>query len=469
MGIGTRMRPGPDPNSRGILARNLSFSVLSRLAQIGVSFFTVGLGVQAIGLDEWWIVATSLSVLSLVLVIQSGAVVALSRLLIENQKQSAKAADLYTTARRGLLGIGVFFLAGSALFAAFSSSPLRAELLVSMAGLIFTLLAIPKYAALYAMDRLDLHFKALIVASLCKVVAVVALYAADSLGVFLYCAVLAAEQLLIYAIVSARFSSLADPQKTLRSDGRFRGVYFREIFSLNAWLSLNSLSYALIITAPQVLLHGAVGPRSLSLYGVFLQLNNFTRGFFISFNASLGTRSSLHFDNQSRAFQALAWKGSLTLALASVLGFVAFLAVGQPLLAVWLGVSFDDLEFLLLSALFMSILYAASSLMLANLSVSVKRVRAPALAGLAVSVIGVFILLILKAWGVGELRHYVAQIVVCQVLYTLIKNLVMLSQLHDHLAPRELLGQAAISGLVLTSMLIAMLVRFPAEIQELWF
>ena len=463
------MTSGRAPTSRGILARNLSFSVLSRLVQIGVSFFTVGLGVQAIGLDEWWIVATALSVLSLVLVIQTGAVVALSRLLIEYKERSAMMADLYTTARHTMLAIGAICLAGGVLFAMFSQSPVRDELLVSTAGLIFTLLAIPKYAALYAMDRLDLHFKALIAASLCKVLVMASLYATGHLGEFLYCTVLAAEQFLIYAIVSGRFSTLADPRHTLRSDGRFRGFHLREIFSLNGWLSLNSLSYALIITAPQVLLHGAIGVRSLSLYGVFLQLNNFTRGFFVSFNAPLGTRSSLHFDSGSTAFQTLAWKGSLTLALASLGGFGLFLLVGQPLMTLWLGVTFSEQDFFLLAALFMSILYSASSLMLANLSVSVKRVRSPALAGLAVAVLGALALLTMKALGVAELRYYVLQIVVCQVLYTAAKNLIMLHELRDHLSARERVGQAAISGLVLVVMLIGMLVRFLPGLREFWF
>ena len=463
------MTSGRAPTPRGILARNLSFSVLSRLVQIGVSFFTVGLGVQAIGLDEWWIVATSLSVLSLVLVIQTGAVVALSRLLIEYKSRSAMSADLYTTARCTMLGIGALCLAGGVLFAVFSRSPVRDELLVSTAGLIFTLLAIPKYAALYAMDRLDLHFKALIAASLCKVVVMAGLYATGHLGEFLYCAVLAAEQLLIYVLVSARFSTLADPRHTLRSAGRFRGVHFREIFSLNGWLSLNSLSYALIITAPQVLLHGAIGARSLSLYGVFLQLNNFTRGFFVSFNASLGTRSSLHFDSGSTAFQALAWKGSLVLALASLGGFSMFLLIGQPLMTLWLGVTFEDRDFFLLAALFMSILYSASSLMLANLSVSVKRVRSPAVVGLAVAALGTLALLAMKASGVGELRYYVLQIVVCQLLYTLAKNLIMLHELRDHLSARQRIGQATLSGLVLAVMLAGLLARFFPGTSEFGF
>jgi hypothetical protein len=67
--------------------KNLSFGLLSRLIQIIVSFFTIGMAMKAIGLDAWWIVATALSVITLLLMVQAASTAGLSRLLIEYQNR----------------------------------------------------------------------------------------------------------------------------------------------------------------------------------------------------------------------------------------------------------------------------------------------------------------------------------------------------------------------------------------------
>ena len=128
--------------------RNLSFGLLSRLIQIIVSFFTIGMAMKAIGLDAWWIVATALSVITLLLMVQAASTAGLSRLLIEYQDDAASFSALYVTALTAFLGLGLVAFALGGLFFLYSTTPIRDELLVSLGGLIFTLIAIPKYAAL---------------------------------------------------------------------------------------------------------------------------------------------------------------------------------------------------------------------------------------------------------------------------------------------------------------------------------
>ena len=220
-----------------MMLRNLSFGLLSRLIQIIVSFFTIGMAMKAIGLDAWWIVATALSVITLLLMVQAASTAGLSRLLIEYQDDAASFSALYVTALTAFLGMGLVAFALGGLFFLYGGSPIGDELLVSLGGLIFTLIAIPKYAALYAGDRLDLHFKAMIVTALGKVVAIYLLYAGDLLGTFTFCAVLALEQMMTYLLVSMQFTRVVDADKRARAGRWFYPEAFRRAFAFNAWIS----------------------------------------------------------------------------------------------------------------------------------------------------------------------------------------------------------------------------------------
>jgi len=432
--------------------RNLSFGLLSRLIQIVVSFFTIGMAMKAIGLDAWWIVATALSVITLLLMVQAASTAGLSRLLIEYQNNPASFGALYVTAITAFLCMGLVAFALGGLFFLLSSSPIRDELLVSLGGLIFTLTAIPKYAALYAADRLDLQFKILIVTALGKVTLISLLYAGDMLGTFTFCTVLAFEQMMIYLLVSIQFTRVVEAEKRPHAGRWFYVEEFRKAFSFNAWISVNSLSQSLIITAPQILLHGAVGSRSLSLYGVFLQLHNFSRGFVVSLNASVVTRSSLDYDDNPVAYHRMLSKSAVGLAAFSVAGFLAFLAVGDSALQLWLGLNFDEQTLFLLSMLLMTTLYASLSLVFGNLSVTSKRVKPPALAGLIVAVAAVVVLIFMEEQGVETLRHYACGVAIFQVVYVMTKNIVTLHVLGPILSVAEKMKQLGINILALSVM-----------------
>lgn len=440
--------------------RNLSFGLLSRLIQIVVSFFTIGMAMKAIGLEAWWIVATALSVITLLLMVQAASTAGLSRLLIEYQNNAASFGALYVTAQTAFLCMGVVAFALGGLFFLFSSSPIRHELLVSLGGLIFTLIAIPKYAALYAGDRLDLHFKALIITALGKVGVISLLYSAEVLGTFTFCAVLAFEQMMIYLLVSFQFSRVVEAAKQPHPGRWFYPEEFRKAFAFNAWISINSLSQSLIITAPQILLHGAVGSRSLSLYGVFLQLHNFTRGFMVSLNASLVTRSSLDYDGDQAAFHRMLSKSAAGLAVISVMGFWTFLAVGDHALYLWLGIDFSEANLFLMSMLLMTTLYASLSFVFGNLSVTSKRVKSPALVGLLIALAAVLVLVVMEESGVETLRHYAYGVASFQVIYVMTKNIVTLYAMGPILSMAEKVKQLGINTLALLFMFAGLGWRF---------
>ncbi|MFT6599992.1 MAG: O-antigen/teichoic acid export membrane protein [Alloalcanivorax sp.] len=440
--------------------KNLSFGLLSRLIQIIVSFFTIGMAMKAIGLDAWWIVATALSVITLLLMVQAASTAGLSRLLIEYQNQPSSFGALYVTALTAFLCMGLVAFALGGLFFLYSSSPIGDELLVSLGGLIFTLIAIPKYAALYAADRLDLQFKILIATALGKLALISLLFAGEHLGTFTFCTVLAFEQMMIYLLVSLQFNRIVGEEK-LPSTGRWFYVdEFRKAFSFNAWISVNSLSQSLIITAPQILLHGAVGSRSLSVYGVFLQLHNFSRGFVVSLNASVVTRSSLDYDDDPEAYHRMLGKSAVGLAAFSVAGFLAFLAAGDQALHLWLGIDFDEPTLFLLSLLLMTSLYASLSLVFGNLSVTSKRVKPPALAGFLIAVIAVAALIFLEEQGVQSLSHYAYGVALFQVIYVMTKNIVTLYALGPILSLTEKYKQLGINALALAVMAVFLAWRF---------
>ena len=440
--------------------RNLSFGLLSRLIQIIVSFFTIGMAMKAIGLDAWWIVATALSVITLLLMVQAASTAGLSRLLIEYQDDAASFSALYVTALTAFLGLGLVAFALGGLFFLYSTTPIRDELLVSLGGLIFTLIAIPKYAALYAGDRLDLHFKVMITTALLKVLVIYLLYAGDLLGTFTFCAVLALEQMMIYLLVSVQFTRVVEADKRRRAGRWFHPEAFRKAFAFNAWISVNSLSQSLIITAPQILLHGALGSRSLSLYGVFLQLHNFTRGFMVSLNASLVTRSSLDYDGDTDAFHRMLGKSAAGLAVISVVGFWMFLAVGDQALHLWLGIDFSEKHLFLMSMLLMTTLYASLSFVFGNLSVTSKRVKPPALTGLLIAVLAVITLIVMEETGVRTLEHYAYSVAGFQLVYVMARNVATLQVLGDILSATEKMKQLGINVLALAAMISGLAWRF---------
>ncbi len=382
--------------------RNTGFGLVSKLVQMIVGFLLISYVITSVGVKNWGILTLSISVVSLLSIVQSGISGGTSKRLSDSYYiNDYNGFNKYYSGTLLIIYFLVFVI-GLILFLYskyFLQNIINDDTEIQTVRYVFYLTAIttllqiiklPFIAILQALNRVDIIANVITFGFLLRTILVLTLFVFNR-SIVVYCLILAIE--FCFHLLVTYYYARKNTSKFLRI--KFKDIqfsYLLEILKFNLYNFINSLNYVFFIQLPALVVASRYGLIFSGYYGIGVQLNNLLRGFInILSNAIRPVFNILKSQekiNDLLKYFMLSNKLFLIVGGGIVIMSTAFL---EDFLIIWLGEANTDLlvfckYFLIFTAI--GIISVPSAIMI----ITYEKLKFTSYFGLFLSVVGALIM-----------------------------------------------------------------------------
>lgn len=275
--------------------RNLGFGILSKFSQMLAGFFIIGFVINSVGIDQWGLLTVSISLISLLSVLQSSISGAAGKKMTDflgNGDRDEYQKYFYATVQLTIAVCLLIFFLLSCYFIFFIESlvdsdveALKIVFAVTSLNVLIQILSLPALAVLQSFNRIDYQSKATIFAFLLRFILVFTVFISFK-NIQTYAWILLIEVLMS----SVLLYFFAFKQAGLRIDMGLTKIdyqYLMGVVKFNFLNLFNNLNYLIFLQVPAIIITKFSGLTMAGYYGVGLQVNGLLRGFVSIFSASL--------------------------------------------------------------------------------------------------------------------------------------------------------------------------------------
>jgi len=266
--------------------RNIGYGAISKIAQMIFGFVIIGFVIRSVGIAQWGVLTISVSLISLLSVLQSSISGAAGKKLtdffiskdIEGYTKYYK-ATIYITVLIILVIICVlsicycFFLEN---LIEESISLLKIIYVLTSVNVVIQILGLPGIALLQSINRLDYHSKILFFGFIIRAILVLILFKFFK-TIVVYSIILLAEVIfntIFLYIITFKITGINLIPKT----EKIGKEYLLNVVKFNSLNLVNNLNYIVFLQVPSIIVAKKFGLEYSGYYGIGLQLNNLLRG-----------------------------------------------------------------------------------------------------------------------------------------------------------------------------------------------
>ncbi|MBB5350827.1 O-antigen/teichoic acid export membrane protein [Haloferula luteola] len=370
-------------------AKNVKYAGVARLFQITSNIVILGYVVKAVGLEQWGILTYSLSVVTVLSLLQLSISAAAAKRLGDffharnfqafNQYLSATIYSI--VALVGILAsifIGVYISGAASHFEGDNQQAFRQVYLATATNALLQIIALPAIAVLQSQNKTHLVSKATLMGNIVRSILVFSIFPWFK-EITVYSMILATESLSVLLVVWYQsVKSLHEiPVQLVKVSMRF--VW--DMLSFNLFNLLNNLVYILFIQAPVFIISHKYGNTAVGVYGLGVQLNSVIRQAISVFVVPLTAQFNVcNAKGKHNELLKIYQVSSLVFVFAAA-ALVVNVPYAQWGLHKFLNVSYEELDFFSWFIVFIavSILHLPSSL----LTVTFEKVKTTSFVGLA--------------------------------------------------------------------------------------